>query len=99
MASTMAFATLCLARLFHCFNCRGRKPINVLGFTSNSFSLIAFGAGICFLAAALFITPLHSVFGIAAVNGQLLGWIAVLAVMPTIIIQIIKNVVCFKNKK
>ena len=95
----MAFATLCLARLFHCFNCRGRKPVNILGFTSNSFSLIAFGAGICFLAAALFISPLHSVFGIAAVNGQLLGWIAVLAILPTVVIQIIKNIVYFRNKK
>ena len=99
MASTMAFATLCLARLFHCFNCRGRKPVNVLGFTSNSFSLIAFAAGICFLAAALFISPLHSVFGIAAVNAQLIGLIVLLAVLPTVVIQIIKNIAYFKNKK
>ena len=98
LASTMAFSTLCLARLFHCFNCRGKKPVNVLGFTSNSFSLVAFGAGICFLAAALLITPLHSVFGIAAVNGALLGWILLLAVSPTIIIQVIKNIIWIKNK-
>ena len=31
MASTMAFSTLTLARLFHGFNCRGKKSIFKLG--------------------------------------------------------------------
>ena len=98
-ASTMAFSTLCLARLFHCFNCRGRKPVNVLGFTSNSFSLVAFFAGILFLAIALFVTPLHSIFGVATLTGKMLGMLLILAVSPTILVQIWKNIVYFKNKK
>ena len=98
-ASTMAFSTLCLARLFHCFNCRGRKPVNVLGFTSNSFSLVAFFAGILFLAIALFVTPLHSIFGVTALTGKMLGMLLILAVSPTILVQIWKNIVYFKNKK
>lgn len=97
-ASTMAFSTLCLARLFHCFNCRGRKPVNVLGFTSNPFSLVAFFAGVLFLALALFITPLHSVFGVTALTLKMLGAVILLAIAPTIIVQLYKNVV-YRFKK
>ena len=44
-ASTMAFATLTLARLFHGFNCRSKHNIFKLGFSSNWYSLGAFAAG------------------------------------------------------
>ncbi len=98
LASTMAFSTLCLARLFHCFNCRGKKPINVLGFTSNPFSLVAFFAGVLFLSIALFTTPLYGVFGVTALSGKLLLSMLALAVAPTVVIQIIKNITYFKKK-
>jgi len=94
----MAFATLCLARLFHCFNCRGRKPVNILGFTTNSFSLVAFFAGVLFLAVALFVTPLHSIFGVDTLTEKMLGMIVILAVSPTILVQIWKNIMYFKGK-
>lgn len=45
IASTMAFATLTLARLFHGFNCRGSESIFRLGLTSNRYSLYAFRCG------------------------------------------------------
>ncbi|MFR5403580.1 MAG: cation-translocating P-type ATPase, partial [Clostridium sp.] len=38
-ASTMAFSTLCLARLFHGFNCRGNQSIFKLGITTNIYSI------------------------------------------------------------
>ncbi|MGL5352757.1 MAG: cation-translocating P-type ATPase, partial [Clostridium sp.] len=41
VASTMAFSTLCLARLFHGFNCRGNKSIFKLGLFSNMYSWLA----------------------------------------------------------
>ena len=44
-ASTMAFATLTLARLFHGFNCRSNKSVCKIGFMSNSWSVGAFAAG------------------------------------------------------
>ena len=31
-ASTMAFATICLARLLHGFNCRSSQPLSKIGF-------------------------------------------------------------------
>ena len=47
MASTMAFSTLTLARLFHGFNCRGKQFIFKMGFTTNPYSIYAFAAGVC----------------------------------------------------
>ena len=41
-ASSMAFATLTLARLFHGFNCRSRHSIFKIGLTSNIYSIGAF---------------------------------------------------------
>lgn len=99
LASTMAFSTLCLARLFHCFNCRGKKPVNVLKFTSNPFSLVAFFAGILFLALALFTTPLYGVFGVSALSPKLLTAVVLLAFAPTLIVQIVKNVLWVRSKK
>ncbi len=64
MASTMAFATLCLARLFEGFDSRGRYSLVKLGFTKNMFSVGAFLAGALLLACALFITPLHGFMSI-----------------------------------
>ncbi len=99
MASTMAFSTLCLARLFHCINCRGKEPLNVLGFKSNPFSIVAFFAGVVFLAAALFITPIHGIFGITMLEGWMFGAMAILAAAPTILIQIAKNIAYLVKKR
>ena len=99
MASTMAFSTLCLARLFHCVNCRGKEPVNVLGFKSNPFSIIAFGAGVVFLAAVMLITPIHGLFGVTMLHGWMFGAMAILAIAPTILIQIAKNIAYLVNKK
>lgn len=92
LASTMAFATLTLARLFHGFNCRGDESIFALGFKSNPYSLMAFGAGIILLAAVLFIPGLDSLFLIAPFDTKNLLEIIGLAFAPTLVIQIIKIV-------
>ena len=56
MASTMAFATLTLARLFHGFNCRGSESIFRLKLSTNKYSVLAFLAGVVLLLLVLF-TP------------------------------------------
>ena len=90
MASTMAFATLTLSRLFHGFNCRGSESIFRLGLTSNRYSLYAFAAGVSLLALVIFIPGLHSVFSVAALPMTALGQIVGLALLPTVLIQIMK---------
>ena len=54
-ASTMAFATLTMARLFHGFNCRSKESIFEIGLGSNKYSLYAFAAGVCLLALVIFV--------------------------------------------
>lgn len=90
MASTMAFATLTLARLFHGFNCRSKKSIFAIGFHKNWYSLGAFGAGALLLAVILFVPFLHGIFDVEAVTLVQAGLIAGLAAIPTFIIQIIR---------
>ena len=89
-ASTMAFATLCLARLFHGFNCRSKKSIFKIGLLTNKFSLYAFFAGVLFLGSALLVPPLQSLFECEKLSFINLGFIALMAVLPTIFIQIFK---------
>ncbi len=89
-ASTMAFATLTLARLFHGFNCRGPESIFRLGFRSNPFSLAAFGGGVLLLAAVLFIPGLNSLFEAVALDAGHIGAIVLLAFLPTLLIQLFK---------
>lgn len=90
MASTMAFATLTLTRLFHGFNCRGRESIFRLGLLSNKYSLYAFGAGVGLLALVIFVPVLHGVFSIESLSIQAIGQIVVLSFVPTLIIQFVK---------
>lgn len=92
VASTMAFATLTLARLFHGFNCRSSHSIFKIGFGSNLYSVGAFVLGVLFLAAVIFIPVLHSPFCVETLAAEQLLTILGLAFAPTFIIQIIKGV-------
>lgn len=92
LASTMAFSTLCLARLFHGFNCRGNGTIFKLGVTKNMFSIYAFLAGTLFLYAVLLIPSFHDMFAISDLTTDKFIAINVLAFIPTVIIQILKFV-------
>lgn len=97
-ASTMAFATLTLARLFHGFNCRSSHSIFKVGFTSNIYSVGAFFLGVFLLAFVLFVPFMHPLFSVETLDAVQIGFIGLLAVIPTVIIQIIK-VVFEKIKK
>ena len=90
LASTLAFSTLTLARLFHGFNCRGLPSIFHIGLTSNKASLGAFAAGVVLLAAVLFIPGLNSLFEVSPVTMRELGLVVLLAFLPTVVIQIYK---------
>ena len=88
--STMAFSTLCLARLFHGFNCRGKQSMFKLGLFTNKYSIYAFVTGLVLFNFVLFIPPLQKLFEIAPLNRTLVACIYVLAFMPTLFIQIYK---------
>ena len=101
VASTMAFSTLCLGRLFHGFNCRGRKSIVKLGFMSNKYSVMAFFAGALLLALALLVPPLQTLFQVAPLSANRLALMALLAFAPTLIIQLVRLIkeAVLKSKK
>lgn len=87
MACTMAFATLCMARLFHGFNCRGSRSIFRL--PSNPYSVGAFFAGTLLLMLVLFVPALHGLFDIDnALTLTNIGQIVGLAFAPTFLIQL-----------
>ena len=97
LASTMAFATLTLARLFHGFNCRSDQSVFKIGLKSNKYSVLAFFSGLCFLALVLFVPFMHSLFSVVTLSAAALLEIVLLAFAPTVIIQLIK--VCIENRK
>lgn len=88
MASTMAFSTLTLARLFHGFNCRGKRSIFRMGLTSNPYSLYAFSAGAALLGLVTFIPGLHKLFQIQTMSMTAVGQVILLAFLPTLIVQL-----------
>ena len=92
VACTMAFSTLTFARLLHGFNCRSQHSIFKIGFKNNWYSLAAFAVGTLLLALILFVPTLHSLFAVTPLTGNQLLWIIGLAVMPTVLIQIVKIV-------
>ena len=92
LASTMAFATLTAARLFHGFNCRSNHSIFRIGFSGNWYSLGAFVAGMVLLNLVLFVPFLHSAFSINPLSAVQVGTVYLLAVIPTVVIQLVKVV-------
>ncbi|AFS78136.1 cation-transporting ATPase, P-type [Gottschalkia acidurici 9a] len=99
VASTMAFATLCLARLFHGFNCRGDKSLFQIGLFSNKFSWIAFFLGLGLLTLVLTVGPLKELFEVSNLNSAQLESIYLLAFLPTVLIQLSKVILVDRVKK
>lgn len=90
MAMTMAFSTLCIARLFHGFNCRGKKSLFSLGIFTNKYSWIAFGIGIVLVNAVLLVPGLQGLFEVTPLDMNNIATVHILAFMPTVIIQAVK---------
>lgn len=89
-ASTMAFSTLCLARLFHGLNCRGKASLFQLGVFSNKASWLATLLGVVLWAMIVTIKPLMSIFEIASLSKEQFISIGVLSLVPLVVIQPIK---------
>ncbi|MBM7605025.1 Ca2+-transporting ATPase [Metabacillus crassostreae] len=89
-ASTMAFATLCLARLFHGFNARSRQSIFKVGLFSNLYLIAAVIIGVALLQLVLLVEPLQGVFEVASLTAEQFGYVYGLALMPLVLIQLYK---------
>ena len=92
-AMTMAFATLCLSRLFHGFNCKAAEPVLFTKkFWNNKSLLGAFLVGAVLLCAVLLIRPLARVMQAAALTPALLLAILGLALGSMLVIQLLKAI-------
>lgn len=91
-ASTMAFATLTLSRLFHGFTCRSDASLLRIKLSGNLWSIAAFAAGVVLLALVLLVPCMHGLFLVAPLQIGQIGWIVLLACIPTVCIQGIRIV-------
>lgn len=97
LASTMAFATLCLGRLVHGYNCKARRPVLFKKeFFNNKFLQGAFLIGFLLLNCVLLIPQLHNVFKVQTLEISQLLIVYGLALANLPIIQLLK---WFSNRK
>lgn len=97
-ASTMAFSTLCLARLWHSFNSRSRKSIIKQGLFSNKYIIYAILIGFILLVSVLLLPPLQNLFDVEPLSTTNLLFVLVLSLIPTIIIQLTRIIKELFNK-
>lgn len=86
-ATTFAFETLTIARLFHGFNCRGKFSIFKLKLNTNMYSIGAFVLGILFISLVSFLSIGRRLFEIAPLNIENFMLIILFAIIPSVIIQ------------
>lgn len=91
LGSTYAFGTLCLARLFHGFNCKSDHPVLFTKkFFNNKWLLGAFMLGAALITAVLAVSGLETVFKVETLNLVQLGTVYLYAFAGLPIIQLIK---------
>ena len=99
LASTCAFGTLCLARLFHGFNCKAEKPIL---FTEKMFNnkwlLGAFGLGTALISGVLMFPGLQELFKVQTLTMPQLGMVYLYAFLSLPMIQFFKWIKKVKEK-
>lgn len=90
-ASTMAFCTLTIARLFHGFNCRSKRNVFKAGFSKNPASFLAFAVGIVLISLVMLVPFLQKLFIVTPLAGSQIATIYILAFLPTLVIQLFKT--------
>lgn len=95
---SMCFLTLCLARLFAGLNPRGEGSVFRYGI-KNKWLLFSIILGVSLVNSVLFIEPLKEVFLVDDFTSKEILFIYLLAIMPTLIIQVLKYIYeGFKNE-
>lgn len=91
VGSTMAFASICLSRLIHGFNCKSDNPVLFTKkFFNNKFIFGAFGIGVLLLALVLFVPAVSTIFKAEPLNIVQIIMIAATSIGTLILIQLIK---------
>lgn len=90
LASTMAFGTLCMGRLFHGFNCKSDKPVIFNNLFSNKWLIGSFLTGVILMSSVLMIPAFHTALKVQTLSIAQLLIIYALAVADFLIIQMLK---------
>lgn len=90
LASTMAFGTLCMGRLFHGFNCKSDKPVIFNNLFSNKWLIGSFLTGVILMSSVLVIPVFHTALKVQTLNIAQLLSIYALAAADFLIIQMLK---------
>lgn len=91
LAGTMAFGVLCLSRLVHGYNCKGKKPVLFTKqFFNNKYMQGAFLTGFLLLTAVLTIPALQSIFSVQTLSLAQLLSVYGLAFLNLPLIQLMK---------
>ena len=91
LASTCAFGTLCLARLFHGFNCKSEKSILfTTKMWNNKWLIGAFGFGAALITSVLIIPELQELFKVQTLTIAQLCIVYLYALSSFLIIQLCK---------
>lgn len=94
-ASTMAFGTLCMGRLFHGFNCKAKEPvIFTKRFFNNIYLAGAFLLGAALITAVMVIPALQGLFSVQSLDVNQLLTVYGLAFANLPIIQLMKKIRC-----
>jgi Ca2+-transporting ATPase len=100
LAMTMAFATLCMSRLWHGFSAKADEPVMFTKrFFNNKAGLGAFAVGMICLNAVLLLPGLSKIFKIAPdLGGSQIGVIYILSFGSMCVIQLIKLIAMLVRK-
>ena len=90
LASTMAFATLCLSRLVHGFNSKSKKHVLSKELFSNKYLWAAFGVGFVLLNIVLLVPIFEGLFQVAPLTLNNLLTIYGLSLCTFIVVQVVK---------
>lgn len=101
LASTMAFGTLCTARLVHGFNCKCDEPLLFKKrFFNNIYLIGAFLIGFVLITCVMTVPALQSIFKVQTLTMGQLWTVYGMAAVNLPLIQLMKKIkLVFKNRK
>lgn len=100
LASTMAFATLCLGRIFHSFSSKSARPVvGTKKMWNNKYLLLAVAVDLILLNAALFIPGVQGIFSVTPMNGMQVLVVYGFSLASMLVIQLVKWIVAMVKGK
>lgn len=99
-ASSMAFASICLSRLIHGFNCKSERPVLFTKkFFDNKYIFAALAVGLILLSLVIFVPALAEMFKVVDLSLTQLGIIGGTSIGTLVLIQLLKFIKMTIKKK